>query len=64
MKAKDMNKPKTLIAAENALKAKAAELIAAKEALKAFEAEHAVALCAVWQAKTEADSTLPQCRIV
>ena len=59
-----MTKPKTVIDAEAALIAKAAELTAAREALKRLEAEHGVAHAAVRSAQTAADASLPQCRQV
>jgi hypothetical protein len=59
-----MKKPKAVIAAEEALSAKAAEVAAAKEALKRLEAEHGAAYVAVRQAQTEADAALPQCGLV
>lgn len=59
-----MKKPKTVIEAEAALGAKAAEVTAAKETLKRLEAEHAAAYAAVRQAQTEADASLPQCGMV
>lgn len=59
-----MKKPKTVIDAEAALSAKAAEVTAAKEALKRLEAEHSAAYAAVRHAQTEADAALPQCRLV
>lgn len=59
-----MKKPKTVVDAEAALNAKAAEVSAAKEALKRLEAELAAAYVAVRSAQTEADASLPQCRMV
>lgn len=59
-----MKKPKTVIEAEAALSAKAAEVTAAKETLKRLEAEHAAAYAAVRQAQTDADASLPQCDMV
>jgi hypothetical protein len=59
-----VKKPKTVIDAENALSAKAAEVVAAKETLKRLEAEHGAAYAAVRQAQTDADAALPQCRMV
>jgi hypothetical protein len=59
-----MKKPKIVIEAEAAVSAKAAEVTAAKETLKRLEAEHAAAYAAVRQAQTEADASLPQCRLV
>ncbi len=59
-----MKKPKTVIEAEAALSAKAAEVTTAKETLKRLEAEHAAAYATVRQAQTEADASLPQCSMV
>lgn len=59
-----MKKPKTVIEAEAALSAKAAEVTAATETLKRLKAEHAAAYAAVRQAQTEADASLPQCSMV
>ncbi len=59
-----MKKPKTVIEAEAALSAKAAEVAAARDTLKRLEAEHGAAYAAVRQAQTEADAALPQCRMV
>jgi hypothetical protein len=59
-----VKKPKTVIAAEAALSAKAAEVAAARDALKRLEAEHGAAYAAVRQAQTDADAALPQCRVV
>lgn len=59
-----MKKPKTVLDAEAALIAKAAEVAAAKETLKRLEAEHGAAHNAVRDAQTEADASLPQCRMV
>ena len=59
-----MKKPKTVIEAEAALSAKAAEVTAAKETLKRLEAEHSAACAAVRQAQTDADANLPQCGMV
>jgi hypothetical protein len=59
-----VKKPKTVIEAEAALSAKAAEVTAAKETLKRLEAEHAAAYAAVRQAQTDADASLPQCDMV
>lgn len=59
-----MKKPKTVIDAEAALKAKTAEVADAKEALKRLDAEQAAAYAAVRQAQTDADASQPQCRLV
>lgn len=59
-----MKKPKTVIDAEAALSAKAAEVTAAKEALRRLEAEHGAAHFALIDAQTAADASLPQCRVV
>jgi hypothetical protein len=59
-----VKKPKTVIEAEAALSAKAAEAAAARDTLKRLEAEHGAAYAAVRQAQTEADVALPQCRMV
>ena len=59
-----MKKPKTVIDAKAALSAKAAEVTAAKDALKRLEAEYGAAHMAVRQAQTDADASLPQCRLV
>jgi hypothetical protein len=59
-----MKKPKTVIDAEAALKAKTTEVAAAKEALKQLETELGAAYAAVRQAQTDADSSQPQCRLV
>ena len=59
-----MKKPTIVIAAEEALNAKAAEVAATKDALKRLESEWYAAYAAVRQAQTEADTCLPQCRMV
>jgi hypothetical protein len=59
-----MKKLKTVVDAETALNAKAAEVTAAKDALKRLESELAGAHAAVRQAQADADATLPQCRLV
>ena len=59
-----MKKPKTVIDAQAALATKTAEIAVAKDALKRLEQEHLTALLAVRQAQTEADASLPQCRLV
>lgn len=59
-----MKKPKTVIDAEAALIAKAVEVAAAKDTLTRLEAEHGAAYSAVYQAQTEADASLQQCRMV
>lgn len=59
-----MKKPKTVIAAEAALAAKAAEVSAAKAAIQQLESEYRDAHDAVTAAQTEADAGLPQCRMV
>jgi len=59
-----MKKPKTVIAAEEALAAKTAEVVAAEQALERLKAERTEAYAAVVNAQTEADATLPQCRMV
>jgi hypothetical protein len=59
-----VKKPKAVIEAETALTAKAAEVAAAKDTLKRLEAEHSAAYVAVRQAQTEADESMPQCRMV
>lgn len=59
-----MKKPKTVIDAEAALTAKAAEVAATRETLKRLEAEHAECSHAVRNAMIQADAGLPQCRLV
>lgn len=59
-----MKKPKTVVDAEAALAAKAAEVAAAEEALKLLKSELGIAYAAVRQAQIEADAELPQCRMV
>jgi hypothetical protein len=59
-----MKKPKPVIEAEAALSAKAAEVSAAKETLNRLENELSAAHAAVRQAQTEADASMPQCRMV
>lgn len=59
-----MKKPKAVIEALAALRAKDAEVTAAKEALKRLEAEHGAAYAAVRRAQNEADAAMPQCRLV
>ena len=59
-----MKKPKTVVDAEAALAAKAAEVAAVKEALERLKSEWGIAHTAVRHAQTEADATLPQCRLV
>ena len=59
-----IKKPKTVIDAEAVLSMKKAEVAAAKEALQRLEVEYGSAIAAVRQAQTDADATLPQCRMV
>jgi len=59
-----MKKPKTVIDAEAVADAKKAEFDAAKEAMSSLEKEWYQALAAVHEAQTEADLSLPQCRLV
>lgn len=63
-----MKKPAAVAAAEEALKkalkTKANELASAKEAVQRLEREYADAVVAVRKASEEADSDLPQCRLV
>ena len=59
-----MKKPSTVIAAEASLSAKKAEVTAAEDALHRLKAELAWAYAAVTNAQTEADASLPQCRMV
>jgi hypothetical protein len=59
-----MKKSKTVIDAETALSAKTAEVAAAKETLKRLESELGMAYDAVRTAQTEADASMPQCRVV
>ena len=59
-----MKKPKSVIDAEAALIAKIAELAAARDTVSRLEVEHGHAIAADRQAQTDADSALPQCRMV
>lgn len=59
-----MKKHAAVALAEEAMKSKAKELADAKEAVQRLESEHANLRAAVRKAQEEADSTLPQCRLV
>jgi hypothetical protein len=59
-----VKKPKTVIEAEAVASVKKAEFEAAKETMNRLEKEWFAALAAVRQAQTDADATLPQCRMV
>lgn len=59
-----MKKPAAVVAAEEALHDKAKELASAQGVVQQLEREHAEAVTAVRKAHEEADSALPQCRLV
>lgn len=59
-----VKKHKSVVEAEKALADKDAEIAAAKIALSQFEKERAECYSAVRAAQTEADASLPQCRMV
>jgi hypothetical protein len=59
-----MKKPKSLIDAEADLAAKAAELDAARESVKRIEAELRAAYVVLSREQQNADSKLPQCKMV
>lgn len=59
-----MKKPKTVISAETAANAKWTEFEAAKKAMNRLEKEWFQAQAVVRTAQTEADASLPQCRMV
>lgn len=62
--AKKYKKTPAVIAAEAARDAKEKELAVSRERVQTLEREYSETLKSVTQAKIEADSALPQCRIV
>jgi len=59
-----MKKPKAVVSAEAVVAEKVKELAAAQEVVARLEGERIDALAAVRKAQEEADSALPQCRMV
>jgi hypothetical protein len=59
-----MKKPKKVVEAQEFLAVKAEEVKQAKDRLKRLEDEYRDAQFAVRDAQTEADSNLPQCRLI